>query len=84
MFSVVTDGSTLPMFRDMFFIFQAHHNVLWIISIHALGHGLLQILNFDWLLNHGLFVIVHGWQNENNKMAGKFLFCKCLHGISQK
>ena len=24
----------------------------------------LQILNFDWLLDHGL-VTVHGWQNEN-------------------
>ena len=41
---------------------------------NTLGQGLLQILNFDWLLNHGLFVIVYGWQNENNKMAENFCF----------
>ena len=31
-------------------------------------------MNFDWLLNHGLFVIIHGCQNENNKMAENFCF----------
>ena len=35
-------SSTLPMFRDMFFIFQAHHNVLWIISI--------QVTNYNYCL----------------------------------
>ena len=31
-----------------------------ILCLYTLDHGLLQIQSFDWLLNHGLFVIVHG------------------------
>ena len=50
------------------------------ISIHS--HKLLQILNFDWLLNHGLFVIVHGWKNGNNKIAESFCFASvCTESV---
>ena len=39
-------------------------------------HLVWTITNPEFLLvlNHGRFVIVHGWQNENNKMAENFCF----------
>ena len=54
---------------------ESGHGVLshGVYTNHA-SHRLLQILNFDWLLNHELFVIVHGWQNENKKMAENLCF----------